>query len=1644
MTDYLRLIQDEIAAVTGLAPANLDTEAPFASLGIESLQAVNILANLSQKTGRELPVTLFFDYPNMRELAAFLAKGLEAGGAAASFAQAREPAAAQGIKMAILGMACRLPGADSPEQFWYNLSFGVDSICETPPDRWDWRKSPDLPQLRWGGFLRDISSFDSELFAIPAPEAEKMDPQQRLLLECMHEAIERSGFSPQDLQRTRTGVFVGISSSDFSVAKARENNSRTDVFDATGNAHSIAANRVSYLFNLRGPSLSIDTACSSSLVALHEACKSLALGECDFALVGGVNVILEPSITRAFAEAGMLAPDGRCKTFSQEANGYVRGEGAGAVLLQRLGDANPARVRAVVAATAVNHEGKTNGLTAPSGPAQEEVIREALGRAKLNPADISFIEAHGTGTALGDPIEFFTLARVFGRKEKKIKVGSAKAFVGHLEAAAGVCGLIKTVLALEHRQWPGQIYYTAINPKMQNAAAEIEVAAKAESMPAGEVVRAGLSSFGFGGTNAHAILETAPPVPPTTPAKRAGADADLLLAFSATSGPALREYAGRFLEELSHDRTDPASLVEAGRRTRLGCGQRLAAWGGSKAEIEQAIASWQAGRPGSWVERRVSRTFRPRVAFAFTGQGSQYSGMGSELAAKDPHFRALWAEALAFLDGYLPHGLRRVCEGGTPEFDKLLYQTDYGQALIFSLEIALARYLEEHYGISPELVFGHSLGEISAAAFSSAIPLSDACRMVAARGSLMQDHTGKGAMVSVRIEPEALRSVLVQHPAVEIGARNGPALYTLSGPPEAIDRALPALEKAGGQAKKLAVERAFHSALMDEMLPQFTRTLEQVRFFTPRMPLISSLTGKFLQDGEFDCEYWRRQARETTQFEAMVKTAVAHGINVIVEIGPHPVLAAMGPACAPGKNVLWLPTLRRGQSSVLTLKTAVAELTLLGARHEKGPLPLALVPPTPFTKTVFARKESPSAPLKEERKIMPSQNEILLTEFRTLVAGLLHMPPEEVDPDMNLIDLGADSLLLLNAIQTIKERHGVSIAVADVFRELNNLRAIANYVHENKAPAAAPASSVPAPAAPAAPAIPAQPAISAPPPPAPLPYHPVNAQVAAEMRLAVNAPMQGGGLKELMDRQLVVMQQQLALLAGSPMAFTTGASAPAQASAPAPLAAQAPQAEPAQSQPPAAASAPIAANTGSLKGVLGNFRSRANREVAADERAKAEYIERFIKRFNEKTRKTKEHTQRYRRYLADNRVSAGFRPNLKEMIYTIIFHEGKGARFFDIDGNDFLDFSMGFGVNLFGHCPDFIEKRIREQIDRGYCVGPQAELAGIVAEKACKVLGHERIAFLNSGTEAVMTALRLARAATGRGKVVIFEGSYHGHSDVVLARQGSAGQSLPVAPGVPSGVVGDVLVLPYGDPSALETIRRHAHELAAVLVEPVQSRYPEHVPVAFLKEIREITARSGTAFIFDEVIFGLRAAPGGAQELFGIKPDLASYGKILGGGMPIGAVAGKSRFLDPIDGGYWQFGDDSYPGAEMTFFAGTFCKHPVAMAACDAVLDRFLTEGHEITAKLNERTTALVKKLNGVLVGTGIEANNFSSLFRFKSQSNLDLFFANLNLRGAYVWEGRNLFTSTAHTDKELDEFVGIVGDSLDELRKEGMIRKKP
>jgi len=860
--------------------------------------------------------------------------------------------------IAIVGIGCRLPGAvDSADAYWKLLQDGVDAISEVPADRWDidawYDPDPDVAgkmATRWGGFVGAVDGFDAAFFGISPREAQSMDPQQRLLLEVSWRALEDAGIAPPSLEGSRTGVFLGVSAGDyFQLLRNAGGMAGFDAYTASGTAHSIASGRLSYTLGLRGPSVSVDTACSSSLVAIHQAVASLRRRESDLALAGGVNLILGPDITVALSRAHMMAPDGRCKAFDARADGFVRGEGCGMLVLQRLSDARAAgrRVLAVIRGIAANQDGRSNGLTAPNGPAQEEVLREALADAGLQPRDIGYVEAHGTGTSLGDPIEVQALHAVLGANREPgqpLQVGSVKAAIGHLEAAAGVAGLIKAVLVLRHGQIPGQLHLRELNPYIPWERLAVQVPRETRPWPAGPVPRrAGVSSFGFSGTNVHVVLEEAPP----DVAPAATADRPLhVFTVSGRSEAALVECAAACALALSRSTAPWPDLAHAATAGRAHFAHRAALVAASAPEAAQRLTLLAGGLPSpdaptDGLHRGVATTRPPRIAFLFTGQGSQHAGMARALYERHPAFRADMDRCDALLRPLLPRPLLEVLlptgdhqasePGGVSSID----DTAWAQPALFAVEYAMAR-LWMSWGVLPKAVMGHSLGEIVAACIAGVFGLEDALRLVAARGTLMGTLPRDGGMAAVAADEATVRPLLARHGgALDIAALNGPASTVVSGSETALSALMAELRARSITSTPLQVSHAFHSPLMEPMLERFAEAIAGIPMQAPQIDLISNVSGKLAGGEVATPAYWCRHVRAAVQFAPSMHTLATAGIDVFLEVGPHPVLLGLGAACmeSPGTArtaTRWLPSLRRGRDDWATLLPSLAELHVAG------------------------------------------------------------------------------------------------------------------------------------------------------------------------------------------------------------------------------------------------------------------------------------------------------------------------------------------------------------------------------------------------------------------------------------------------------------------------------------------------------------------------------------------------------------------------------------------------------------------------------------------------------------------------------------------------------------------------------------------
>jgi acyl transferase domain-containing protein/acyl carrier protein len=860
--------------------------------------------------------------------------------------QASEP-------LAIIGIGCRFPGgANDPESFWRLMSEGREAISEVPPDRWDidafYDPNPDAPakmSTRRGGFLSGIDRFDPEFFGISPREAAGMDPQQRLLLEVAWEALEHAGQSADLLEGSRTGVFAGLCTSDYYLMRCGAGPQSIDAYAATGNAHSVAAGRISYLLGLQGPSIAVDTSCSSSLVAVHLACQSLRLGECSMALAGGVNLILNPDITITLSKSHMMAPDGRCKAFDASADGFVRAEGCGLVVLKRLSDARADgdRVLAVIRGTASNQDGKSSGLTAPNGPSQVAVIQQALANAGLQPSDVDFIEAHGTGTSLGDPIEARALADVFGPSRAAdcaLQIGSVKTNIGHAESAAGIAGLIKAVLALQYGRIPPNLHFKQLNPHIDWNGLAINVPTAETSWNRAKGSRVGgVSSFGFSGTNAHVVLSDLPSeefVRDASGQEQDAGDGPLhLLPLSARTQPALaalvREYEQAFSKEPGLNFADVCHTAGIGR---CHFAHRLAVVAPSLAEAKERLAAFQRGEKQAGVQEGRATNSVPGVVFMFTGQGSQYVGMGRELFETQPVFRRELKRCAEILEPLLEKPLLEVIFPDAGEGKRslpLIDQTQYTQPALFALEYSLAA-LWRSWGVEPVAVLGHSVGEYVAACVAGVFSLEDALHLVAVRARLMQKLPQNGTMAAVLAGEDQVRAAIAPYAdSVSIAAINSPQNTVISGKADDVLAALESLRQDGVEAKLLTVSHAFHSPLVEPILDEFEQHARGVQHQVPVMDLVLNTTGRIVDEtSPLDAAYWRRHAREAVRFAESISTLRERGMRVFLEIGPAPVLTGLARQCVGDSDVVWLASLRKDRDAWSQMLSSLSSLFVLG------------------------------------------------------------------------------------------------------------------------------------------------------------------------------------------------------------------------------------------------------------------------------------------------------------------------------------------------------------------------------------------------------------------------------------------------------------------------------------------------------------------------------------------------------------------------------------------------------------------------------------------------------------------------------------------------------------------------------------------
>ncbi len=1611
----------------GLLPYDrIGADDNFFELGGNSLLAVKTVSVLQLQHQLRLPVTRIYQGPTIRSIAAFL-DGLSEKSGSTVRNKSRGDAAGQvsgNYDIAVIAMAGRFPGAQTIDEFWEVLKEGRETVSFFTKEELDPSVSPSLANdpdyVRARGIISDTKNFDSAFFGINPKLADLMDPQQRIFLEIAWETLEKAGYLPSHYNGS-IGVFAGSGNNSYylnNVLSRRDLVERMGAFQVmTYNEKDYIASRTAFALDLKGPAVSIHSACSTSLLAIAEAVDSLRKGQCDIALAGAASITVPLKSGHIYQEGAMFSRDGHTRPFDADAQGTVFSDGAGIVLLkpklaaERDGD----KIWALIKGVGINNDGGGKGsFTAPSASGQAGAIRMALEDGTVDASTLGYIEAHGTATPLGDPIEMEGLNLAFGKQEKLgfCALGSVKSNMGHLTAAAGAAGLIKTVLSLHYQQLPPSIHYSKPNPEIDFENSPFFVNDKFRKWETKSVRRAGVSSFGVGGTNVHVVLEEyRNPVHGSDSGKPFQ-----LIGWSAKTDATRDAYAQKLAAWI--EKSSAVNLADLSftlQMTRADFKSRRFAVADSPASLLRQL---RAQKPLPSEALRLEEAPNGPV-FVFPGQGSQAVQMGLGLYQSEKVFRDAVDECAELLKPILNEDIRDVIypvAGGEAAEEKI-NNTLYTQPALFSIEYATAR-LWMSWGVHPKAFIGHSIGEFVAAHLAGVFSLADGLRLVATRGKLM-GSLERGSMLGVRGRHEEVTALMPS--TLSLAAINSPGLCVVSGTTDSIQSFSKFLEEKNIRSKLLHTSHAFHSAMMDEVVEPFRKVAETIHLKAPTIPIISTVTGDWLSDEEAtDPRYWAGHLRNTVRFSPAVIRALDEGFSLMLEAGPRNVASTLIRQHNQSKVPVAVSSLEslEGQSDYASIMKAAGQLWMHGVEidwrgfYSGQQRQLIELPGYAFAKTVHwvdplnsnAEQEhaipgqeassfeytNKEIPINQPTKMRKT---ILIERIKEILENTSGIEMGAVNPDMSFIEMGLDSLLLTQITLQMKKEFGVPVSFRQLNESCGTLDLLASYLDEKLPPGQ----------------FAADPGLAT---------RPASANSASQPA-GTNA--NNSGALSLITQQIQLLAQQVALLNGNAIA------------APAVNGIQAGSGRKELSAPEISAE-----EMTELKKPFGAT-ARIEKQVTKLTAKQEAFLNSFTRRYNNKTLKSKNYTQLHRDYMADPRVVSGFKPLTKEIVYPLVVSRSKGSRLWDIDGNEYIDVLNGFGSNLFGYQPEFILNALKSQIDRGFEIGPQHELAGPVCKLICEFTGLERSALCNTGSEAVLGAMRIARTVTGRSLIVAFAGSYHGITDEVIVRGTKKLKSFPAAPGIMPESVQNMLILDYGTEESLNIIRQRSHELAAVLVEPVQSRRPEFQPVEFLKNLRKITADSGTVLIFDEVITGFRMHPAGTQGMFGILADLGTYGKVMAGGLPIGVIAGKKEFMNALDGGTWNFGDNSTPEAGVTYFAGTFVRHPLALAAAKASLDYMKAKGPALQEELTAKTKRMTDAINLICEQHRLPLfiAQFGSLWKIKFKEEMpyaELLFTLMREKGIHIWDGFPCFLTEAHSAEDINRIVKKFEESAEEM----------
>lgn len=1644
----------------------VDPQLNFLDAGGTSLEAVRLAESLAQKFDQPLSETFVFENASINAQASYFA-----GRRRDSSSPSARPALDK-PDFAVIGMSCRLPGADDIDSYWENLLSGKESVSFFSADELSEEVSATARSsehyVAAKGVVDDADKFDAKFFGISPLEASLMDPQQRIMLQLAWHALEQAGYAPGE-EGLDIGVFAGANWNRYYQQYVLSNQQLLDRFGAfnagLSNEADFLSTRISYKLNLRGPSVNVFTACSTGLVAIAQACAAIEQGQCDVALAGGASISTPLNAGYLYQEGGMLSRDGHCRPFDAQASGTTFNDGAGFVVLKRLdlAERDGDTIHAVVKGYAVNNDGANKAsYTAPSVSGQVDVYRQALARAAIAPDTVGYIETHGTATPLGDPIEVESLRQAYASdKTFRCAIGSVKSNIGHVIHAAGVASFIKSTLAVREGKIPATLHFEQPNPKLNLQQTPFYVNADLETWHCTGPRRAAVSSLGVGGTNAHIIVEqyqtnddaqqTQPPVDD---------DAIYPLLLSAKSATALQQQIAQHQQFFA---AEPKASLRNAAYTAASLKPQFAFRAAFHANSHAALADQLAQ---SKKKLSAADCSSQTTGFLFTGQGSQRAQMGRWLYDNDTQYRQMFDGASALLETEFGYNLEKIVLGDAAYRQNAQWdinQTAIAQPALFLLELGVAQWLQRK-GLSPAFLIGHSIGEYAAAVIAGVMDFASAIRIVAKRGSLMQQQP-PGDMLAVKASFDQFEDLLPAQ--LDLAASNAPALNVVSGPAEHVQQLQAALDSRDIGYTLLKTSHAFHSSMMEPMLDDFGQYLTQFEFSAPSLPIYSTATGKLLTDEAMAADYWVQQIRSPVLYAQSLREAVEASAGqqiALLEVGPGTTLSSLARLQQYDKTVAVLSSLPSSaidESGGADLYGCLGHLWERGftvnwaaqfehcQRSDKVDLPLYPFDPERHwlelpqqtaasagtigsgelanqiqqiqTQLLAVSGAAPaiSTPQNQGTPMSSSQHKAnvqqkLIAVFEDVTGYDL----ADLEAEAPFGEAGLDSLLLTQASIALDQQYGGGITFRNLVEDYTCLAELTDFYLD-----IIPVETTQSPASGAAPAG--------------------NTATAAPIDMsalsALTTGAAGNDITALVTAQLQIMQLQLQALGGAPISAAAAGAAPAAI-----IVDNSNDISADSSADKDSNDKPVAETSPARRHAPGAKIARESTAVKLSN-AQREWLDTQMETFQSRFAASKAYAQNHRKQLADPRTVSGFNPEWKETVFPVVTKASKGSKLWDIDDNELIDITNGFGPILFGHSPDFITEAVKKQIDLGIETGPQSPLAGEVAQMFCEITGNERCSFASTGSEAVIGAIRLARTVTGRKTVVMFEGAYHGIFDEVIVRAGRDYQALPGAPGILREMTANMKVLPWGDPESIEVIRELGNNVAAVLVEPVQSRKPGFNDASYIQRLRSVTRDIDAALILDEVVTGFRVAPGGIRERFNIDADLVTYGKVIGGGYPIGIIGGSARFMDALDGGHWQFGDDSIPEVGVTFFAGTFVRHPLSLAAAKAVLSKIKQHGQSLydeleqkTAKLAGSTQAFIEELN---CDAGFE--QFASLFYVSMPAAAHwghVFYQLMMLEGIYLQQYRPSFLTTEHSEQDVEKILTAFKKSLATMVEHGLI----